>query len=61
MITQTCKLPEIEKLKELLRDEVNIVWYMRMGDFEGSKESIAYAKKMIKNFKKLKRKREEQL
>lgn len=59
MITETCKLPEIEKLKELLKEEVNIVWYMRKGEFEGSKESIEYAKDKIKKFKELKIKREE--
>lgn len=46
------KLPELEELKELLKDTKNIVFYKRV-TFEGSKESVNYMKKKIKEFDKL--------
>jgi len=46
------QLPELEELKELLKDTKNIVFYKRL-QFEGSKESVKYMKKKIKEFEKL--------
>jgi hypothetical protein len=45
-------LPELEELKELLKDTKNIMFYKRV-EFDGSKESIKYMKKKIKEFDKL--------
>jgi len=45
-------LPELEELKELLKDTKNIVFYKRV-TFDGSKESVKYMKKKIKEFDKL--------
>lgn len=52
MEQKTHKLPELEELKELLKDTSNIVFYKRVGEWEGSKESIRYLKKKIKEFEK---------
>lgn len=40
------KLPEIEDLKELLKDTKNITWYKR-ANVKGSKESIEYLNRKI--------------
>lgn len=40
------KLPELEELKELLKDTKNITWYKR-ANLEGSKESIEYLNRKI--------------
>ena len=45
-------LPELEELKELLKDTKNIAFYKRV-EFVGSKESIKYVKKKIKELDKL--------
>lgn len=45
-------LPELEELKELLKDTKNIMFYKRV-QFDGPKESIKYMKKKIKEFDKL--------
>jgi len=45
-------LPELEELKELLKDTKNIAFYKRV-QFDGSKESVKYMKKKIKEFEKL--------
>lgn len=44
------QLPELEQLKQLLKDTKNIVFYKR-AEFTGSKESVRYMKKKIKEFK----------
>lgn len=46
------KLPELEVLKELVKDIRNVVWYSRQPEFEGSPESIKFIKQVIKKFKK---------
>jgi len=46
------QLPELEELKELLKDTKNITFYKRV-HFEGSKESVRYMKKKIKELEKL--------
>lgn len=46
------QLPELEQLKQLLKDTKNIVFYKRV-EFTGSKESVRYMKKKIKEFKTL--------
>ena len=46
------KLPELEELKELLKDTKNIAFYKRV-HFEGTKESVSYMKKKIKELEKL--------
>jgi len=46
------QLPELETLKELLKDTNNITWYKRV-EFTGSPESVAYMKKKILEFNKL--------
>lgn len=46
MEPKTYKLPELEELKELLKDTKNIVFYKRV-EFNGSKESVEYLKKKI--------------
>lgn len=46
------KLPELEELKELLKDTKNITFYKRV-QVEGSKESIRYLNKKIKELNKL--------
>lgn len=46
------QLPELETLKELLKDTNNIMWYKRV-EFTGSPESVAYMKKKIVEFNKL--------
>ena len=51
MNEQTCKLPEVEKLKELLIEEKNIVWYMRCPVIEGSPAAKRYLKQQIKKFR----------
>jgi hypothetical protein len=43
------QLPELEQLKQLLKDTKNIVFYKRV-EFAGSKESVKYMKKKIKEF-----------
>jgi prefoldin subunit 5 len=43
------QLPELEQLKQLLKDTKNIVFYKRV-EFTGSKESVKYMKKKIKEF-----------
>lgn len=43
------QLPELEELKQLLKDTKNIVFYKRV-EFTGSKESVRYMKKKIKEF-----------
>jgi heterodisulfide reductase subunit A-like polyferredoxin len=43
------QLPELEELKQLLKDTKNIVFYKRV-EFTGSKESVKYMKKKIKEF-----------
>lgn len=43
------QLPELEQLKQLLKDTKNIVFYKRV-EFTGSKESVRYMKKKIKEF-----------
>lgn len=53
MEQKTHKLPELEELKELLKETKNIAFYKRVGEWEGSKESIQYLKKKIKEFEKL--------
>lgn len=53
MNEKTCKLPEIEKLKELLRDAKNIVWYMRCPEVIGPKDSLKYLKDQIKQFRSI--------
>jgi len=45
-------LPELEELKELLKQTKNIAFYKRV-EFDGSKESVEYMKKKIKEFDKL--------
>lgn len=40
------KLPELEELKELLKDTKNITWYKR-ANLEGSKESLEYLNRKI--------------
>jgi len=52
METKPIKLPELEELKELLKDTKNIAFYKRV-HFEGSKESEKYMKKKIKELEKL--------
>lgn len=49
------KLPELEVLKELVKDINNVVWYSRQHDFEGSPESIKFIKEEINKFKKNKK------
>lgn len=51
MNEQTCKLPEVEELKELLIEEKNIVWYMRCPVVEGSTAAKRYLKQQIKKFR----------
>jgi len=51
MNEQTCKLPEVEQLKELLQEEKNIVWYMRCPVVEGSQAAKRYLKQQIKKFR----------
>ena len=46
------QLPELEELKELLKETKNIAFYKRV-HFEGSKESVKYMKKKIKELEKL--------
>lgn len=46
------ELPDLETLKELLKDTNNIAWYKRV-EFTGSPESIKYMKQKIKEFNKL--------
>jgi len=46
------ELPDLETLKELLKDINNIAWYKRV-EFTGSPESIKYMKQKIKEFNKL--------
>lgn len=46
------KLPELEQLKELLKDTNNILWYKRV-EFTGSEESVDYLKRKIKEFNAL--------
>lgn len=45
-------LPELEELKELLKDTSNIAFYKRV-EFTGSKESVAYLKQKIKELNAL--------
>lgn len=45
-------LPELEELKELLKETKNIAFYKRV-EFDGSVESVKYLKKKIKEFDKL--------
>ena len=52
METKPTILPELEELKELLKDTKNIAFYKRV-EFEGTKESVKYMKKKIKEFDKL--------
>lgn len=48
------KLPEIEDLKELLKDTKNITWYKRAkSNMEGSKESIEYLNRKIQELNTL--------
>lgn len=58
MKNETCKLPELEVLKELLKDQNNVIWYMRQQDLEGSPESVKYAKKKINEFIEIKNKKQ---
>ena len=51
MNEQTCKLPEVEELKELLIEEKNIVWFMRWPIVEGSTAAKRYLKQQIKKFR----------
>ena len=51
MNEQTCKLPELEELKELLQEEKNIVWYMRCPTVEGTTPAKRYLKQQIKKFR----------
>jgi hypothetical protein len=46
------QLPELETLKDLLKNTNNIMWYKRV-EFTGSPESVAYLKKKILEFNKL--------
>ena len=41
------ELPDLESLKELLKDTNNITWYKRV-EFTGPPESISYVKQKIK-------------
>lgn len=52
METKPTILPELEELKELLKDTKNIAFYKRV-EFDGPKESIKYMKKKIKELDKL--------
>lgn len=52
METKPIKLPELEELKELLKDTKNIAFYKRV-KVEGSKESIKYLNKKIKELNQL--------
>lgn len=45
-------LPELEELKELLKNINNISFYRRV-EFTGSKESVAYLKQKIKELNAL--------
>ena len=45
-------LPELEELKELLKQTKNIAFYKRV-EFDGPKDSVKYMKKKIKEFDKL--------
>ena len=51
MNEQTCKLPELEELKELLVEDKNIVWYMRCPVVEGTTPAKRYLKQQIKKFR----------
>jgi hypothetical protein len=51
MNEQTCNLPEVEQLKTLLKEEKNIVWYMRCPIVEGSPAAKRYLKQQIKKFR----------
>jgi len=59
MESKPTKLPELKVLKELLKEDSNIVWYSRQGLFEGSEESLKYLKKKIKKFKQKREKKNE--
>ena len=53
MEKKTYKLPELEELKELLKETGNIIFYKRAGEWEGSEESKQYLKRKIKELEKL--------
>lgn len=55
MSEKVCKLPEIVKLKELLRDKNNLIWYSRFPEWDGPKESMEYLKNEIEKFKQEKK------
>lgn len=42
------KLPELEKLKEVLNEDPNAIHFYKRTEFEGSDESVKYLKKEIK-------------
>lgn len=46
------KLPELDELKELLKDTKNITWYKR-ANLEGPKESIEYLNRKIEELNTL--------
>ena len=48
----TTKLPELEELKELLKETKNILFYKRT-QWEGPQESVDYLKLKIKEFNTL--------
>lgn len=50
--TMQTKLPELEELKELLKEPKNIAWYKRV-EWIGSKESIEYLKLKINQLDEL--------
>ena len=58
MEVKPTKLPELSVLKELLENDLNIVWYSRQASFEGSEESLKYVKEKIKEFKLKKEEKE---
>ena len=50
--TMQTKLPELNELKELLKEPKNIAWYKRV-EWIGSEESIEYLKLKIKQLDQL--------
>lgn len=52
MNEEICKLPEIEELELLLKEDKNIVWYMRCPVVEGSTAAKRLLKQQIKKFRK---------
>ena len=51
MEQKSTKIPELKVLKEVLKEEKNILWYSRQPSFEGPEDSIKYLKEKIKDFK----------